>query len=163
MERAIQAVEAEGTRPTGRVIRFSLPLLLPSLNESLNQHWAKRRAFKGDLAWLVWAALPRVAKVTPLPFPKARVTVTRCSSGKAMDDDNLAGSVKPLLDVLKVNKAGFGIITDDNPECCELIVKQLKVRQREQCTEVVIEEVRPDEQDRQGAFAETEPWAEEPA
>ncbi|GBR03923.1 hypothetical protein [Acetobacter oeni] len=86
----------------------------------------------------------------PEPFEKARVTVTRFSIG-VPDHDNLVGSVKDLCDCMTTpslmangkvrNKFGIGLIRDDSPVHCELVVLGVKCRRAEQRTEVVIEEI----------------------
>ena len=72
----------------------------------------------------------------PRPLPKftgkTRLTIIRQwgKRGRAFDPDNLVASCKMLIDCLKEpkgrSKYGLGIITDDDPEHLELLVKQEK-------------------------------------
>lgn len=108
-------------------IVFSLPFLLDSLNEQLRQHWAKRSKAKWDLSQEVMAAVGGPAHYPRPPWRKVRVTVNRCSAGR-LDLDSLAGSVKPLLDVLcvesPIHPSGLGFFEDDRPDLLDLRVTQ---------------------------------------
>jgi Holliday junction resolvase RusA-like endonuclease len=121
-------------------ISFTLPRILPLLNVQLRQHWAKRQRNQKKLAWEVKAA---IGTLPWAPFARARVTVERCSVG-VPDTDNLVASCKALMDVLcvysKRHPFGLGIIADDSPGVCELIVRAVKVaRRKEQRTTVTVE------------------------
>jgi hypothetical protein len=122
-------------------LRFTLIRPLPLLNVQLRTHWAKRLRERRDLAWQIVAALdcPRPLR----PFTKAKVTVERFST-HTPDTDNLVASCKGLLDCLcpvtDRRQYGLGIITDDNPNVCELHVFARKAARRvEQKTVVTIE------------------------
>jgi len=66
---------------------------------------------------------------------RARVRITRFAC-RLLDEDNLSGGVKPLLDSIKQ----AGLIEDDSPECIELCVRQEKVTNKvHERTEVEIE------------------------
>ena len=127
-----------------RSLAFVLPRVLPSLNQRLRTHWAKAGREQAALAWDVTAAIGGPHWFPRPPFGKARVSVVRNSAG-ALDPDSLAGHVKPLLDVLCVNSRvhpnGLGIIEDDAPDKCELIVTQHRASRGEGFTAVRIEEL----------------------
>ena len=125
-----------------RTIRFTLPFLLPTLNQRQRTHWRAKPGDMRKLAWAMVAALP--IRCDRMPFEKARITITRHSSGTT-DPDGLYGSVKPLLDILctpqgQRHPTGLGIIRDDSAACITLTVQQAKAKPREGRTEVVIEE-----------------------
>lgn len=131
-----------------RVIRFTLPEPTPLLNVMLRKHYRVRTESKRKTARLIAATIP--GQIPPEPFQKARVTIRRYSSG-VPDRDNLVGSVKDLCDCLTTpslmkngkvrNKFGLGLIVDDAPAHCELVVLGVKCRRAEQRTEVVVEEI----------------------
>jgi hypothetical protein len=111
-----------------REISFALPLLLPSLNTALRQHWAERERAQKALNLEVLAAIGGSRYIPRPPFARARVTVVRISTG-ALDPDGAAGSTKSLLDVLKLhddkrNPLGLSVIQGDEPNRLELIVRQ---------------------------------------
>jgi hypothetical protein len=45
---------------------------------------------------------------------------------RLLDEDNLAGGVKPVLDALKTSQHGLGWIWNDSPEFLKLFVRQEK-------------------------------------
>ena len=55
---------------------------------------------------------------------------------RLLDNDNLWGGVKPVLDALKVSPQGLGWIADDSAAMCKLKVMQVKSQQ--QSTEIAI-------------------------
>lgn len=129
---------------SGMILRFELPVALPSLNIRDRQHWAHRHKASDDLWWLVVEGL-RTQRFDPgLPLKRARMTVTRYSAGM-LDADNAVAACKSLLDILcvksRVHPNGLSIITDDDPAHCELVVKQERAPRGKQKTGVVIEEL----------------------
>lgn len=115
--------------------RVAIPILGKGMNSLYRQHY--RVIMKEKNAWL--ALVAHHFKRRPLrPLKRARITITRHSSGTAMDHDNLASTGKYLLDALKKHR----IIEDDTP----LVIGrprflQVKCPQKEQCTEIFIEEL----------------------
>lgn len=113
----------------------------PTLNQVLHAgHWrvSKERqlAFKQlEFAMIHHSLIPRFRAV-----PKPKVTIWRLwgKSCRAMDKDNLYGSVKPLLDSLcpatstwknqhrTGNRAGLGIIPGDRECDIDLVVEQMR-------------------------------------
>jgi hypothetical protein len=68
---------------------------------------------------------------------RARLRITRCAR-RLLDQDNLYGGAKPLIDCLKSS----GLIEDDSPEHIELIVRQERVESiDEERTEIEIETI----------------------
>jgi len=116
------------------------------LNKTLHAHWAivckhKRNAQFQLMVYALEAGNPTFEG-------KCRVTITRRwgKGQRAMDDDNLWGSVKALVDGLRPPKGrgrhkqgGMGIITDDNPKHCKLIVQQHKSEDGTLSTHILIE------------------------
>ena len=129
------------TRPRAP-ISFALPFALSSLNIRQRTHWAELSKQRKVLLQEVMAAIGGPRYYPRPPFDRARVTVVRCSAGQ-LDPDNLAASCKPLLDVLCVGSpthpGSLGIIEDDNPRQCELVVKQNAVGRGDSATLVMIE------------------------
>lgn len=61
------------------------------------------------------------------------VRIIRCST-RLLDEDNLWGSVKPLLDQLRI----AGLIPGDDPGSIELKVEQYKEKRRDHCGAQII-------------------------
>ena len=66
---------------------------------------------------------------------------------RLLDQDNLYGSVKAMVDCMKPtifrkkshrNIAGFGVIIDDDARHCELKVFQVKAKKKDQGTNILI-------------------------
>lgn len=127
-----------------RPIRFTLPFALSSLNVRQRTHWAELSRERKSLAQEVMAAIGGPRYFPRPPFDRARVTVVRCSAGQ-LDPDALVGCVKPLLDVLcmasPTHPGSLGIIEDDNPRQCELVVKQSPAERGDGATVVLVEHV----------------------
>lgn len=127
-------------------ITFSLPEPFALLNVQQRRYFRTRARMKISTARQIIAA---IGDARPSgPFQKARVTVTRYSSG-CPDRDGLYGGVKDLLDCLTTpkpqangrvrNKYGIGLIVDDSPSHIELDVRAERCPRSEQRTEVVVE------------------------
>lgn len=127
-----------------RSVAFVLPLVLPSLNERQRTHFRELSRQQRDLSQEVMVALGGPRHYPRPPFDVARVTIIRHSAG-CLDPDSLVGHVKPLLDVLCVNSrihpCGLGIIEDDTPARCHLVVSQQRATRKEQFTAVMVEEL----------------------
>ncbi|GAA4475528.1 RusA family crossover junction endodeoxyribonuclease [Gluconacetobacter asukensis] len=131
-----------------REITFTLARPTPVLNVLMRQNRWDRARNKRALGREIAAALG--GRLPAQPFERARVTVTRFSVG-VPDTDNAVGGLKDTLDVLTTpwvtpkgqrrNKFGIGLIRDDDPSRCEVVVQCVKCRAAEQRTEVVIEEI----------------------
>lgn len=81
-------------------------------------------------------ALDKGTKAKAGMLAKSGVCITRFSTG-SLDEDNLYGSAKSLLDGLRQ----AGLIPGDSPKEIDLEVKQVKVNHRkEQGTEIMIYE-----------------------
>lgn len=124
-------------------IQFALPVLLKLPNRTLGQPWQAAYAQRKKLA-------PMVDEATRewqgrVPMERARVTVTRYSLGVA-DDDNVAASIKPLVDLLlvrnKTHPSSVGLVVDDSPDHMDIRWGVVRVATRvEQRTEVLIEKL----------------------
>lgn len=102
----------------------------PSLNVWLRLHWAKKTKYKAALLEALWASLHENNPKKPkFPFKKSKIDIEYFLH-ELRDVDNLWGSVKPLIDCLKIDK-GLGIIQDDSPEYITLSVEQYKVETRD--------------------------------
>lgn len=136
------------------MIRFRLSAPTPSLNETLRWHWAKKKKAQKAMAWGIktqptsgsvttWDATRRCTVEDYCPIPRARVRITRHGS-RLLDEDNLIGGCKGLVDVLKPasksNPYGLGIIAGDEPDKLALTVWQVKCARADACTWVEIEE-----------------------
>lgn len=131
-----------------RTVAFTLPEPTPLLNVLMRKHYRVRSQNKRRTAAFIVCEI--AGKKPPVPFKKARVTITRYSRG-VPDDDGLKGGVKDLLDCLTTpkllaggkikNKFGVGLIVDDSPAHCLLVVSGVKCKRAEQRTEVLVEEM----------------------
>lgn len=124
-----------------RVIEFSIPVPIPTLNTWQRMHWALRQKETERMAWLCRVALGP----THEPIGRCKITVIRRATRLA-DLDNIL--VKPLLDAMVVqtkrNPFGIGVIVDDGPHnVLELVRRQEKVKKKDASTLVRIEEVAP--------------------
>ncbi len=101
------------------MIRFLLNKLTPSLNVTDRQHWAAKKKERNHWASLILGKIRQhdIQKATG----KRRLTITRVNT-RLLDNDNLYGGAKGLVDELRL----FGLVIDDKPEFCELIVQQEK-------------------------------------
>jgi hypothetical protein len=95
-------------------------VVMPTLNDVLRLHWAKRLAAVLAMAWYVRAARGRLG-LPAAPIERARLVIVRASAGRAPDHDGLVGGCKSLIDVLltfhpKVRPYGLGFIRDDDPD-----------------------------------------------
>ena len=104
-------------------IRLVIPgYLPPGMNVTFSQHWAVRREAKQEcLLWLRAAAgrdFPRLKRA------KIGMVTHRL---QVMDKDNLMSSFKFVGDGL----VAMGVLPDDNPDCCEVEVGQVRVAHRE--------------------------------
>lgn len=112
-------------------IVFTLPCLLPLPNRTRGEHWTATRDRKPQLAREVWAALNGRRPAEPLA--RSRVTVWRHGIVEP-DFDNLAASLKSLLDVLQPvterRTYGLGLIADDAPSACDIRPRWIKAGRR---------------------------------
>jgi hypothetical protein len=106
------------------MIRIVLPEASPSLNTFMRAHWAVRKRIKSHWGDLVMASLPRGPGVEATG--KRRLTVERHGK-RAIDVDNLAGGLKPIIDTLRA----FRLLVDDNPMMMELAVSNVKLARGE--------------------------------
>lgn len=117
-----------------------------SLNRYTRWRPIRQWDFKRQLmAFLEVAFRPETKNALVADKAKKRVTVTIMSS-RTWDADNLTGTVKPLLDALKVGKpkkngkgGGMGFIVDDSPQWCETVVLNEKVPRHRACIRLRIE------------------------
>ena len=98
---------------------IKLPIVTPSGNQTLRQHWSRRSRHREDIYWLLTAALNQQDPI-PAAAGRRRLTIERHGK-KSLDADNLAAGCKTLIDVVKSRK----LIRDDNPTNCELVFRQV--------------------------------------
>lgn len=91
----------------------------PGLNVLLRMNWYRRHAEGKKWQKLVWIARCQALIGKPAPICKAQVVMTR-TSPKLLDQDNLYGSAKLVLDAMK----RLDLIVDDSPDHLHLDVKQ---------------------------------------
>lgn len=110
----------------------------PSLNQTQMAHWSRNRKHKKQALDLLHVYALQAAG-GPLPVFKGpvRLTLVRLwgKRQRALDVDNLYGSVKPLVDAMraakrgrngKVREGGLGLIENDDPAQVALVVDQRK-------------------------------------
>lgn len=111
------------------ICRFSIPVILPSLNALLRMHWAKRRRVKQEIGGLLAFTVPPGCKLSE-PVKRSVLIVRR--GGKTLDADNLAGGHKPLVDCL----VELDLLWDDSPAYAALEYGQIPGGKRS--TEITI-------------------------
>lgn len=121
-----------------------LPFCLPSLNVRDRQHFVERGRDKKALYLEILAAIGGSRHLPRPPFASARVSVVRHSAG-TLDADNLYSSVKNLLDLLcpasATHPLGVGVLIDDAPKYCELVVTQQSAGRGAGMTTVRVQEL----------------------
>lgn len=107
------------------MIVLEIPRATPSLNATRWRHW--RVAHREKSLWLqeVHFALCQYMNTVgryELETPdRARLTIERHGQ-RLLDQDNLIGGFKSLIDALKVSR----LIIDDDPAHLELVPRQMK-------------------------------------
>ena len=102
------------------MIEFSIPEVVPSLNRLLRMHWRTRRRLLKKWEWAVFAEVYRLGgPIAVKQVGRVAVRITR-RGRKTLDQDNLHGSAKIILDALKASR----VIDDDSPAHIELTVEQ---------------------------------------
>jgi hypothetical protein len=116
-----------GPDPDRKMLTFVLPFALDSLNVRDRKHRYAHGHDKKQMALEVLAAIGGSRYKPFPPWPRVRVTIVRCSSGK-LDRDNLWGSAKNLCDVLCAQSprhpSGLSICLDDTEAAMDLKVSQ---------------------------------------
>jgi hypothetical protein len=85
-------------------------------------HWSERRRLSEKWQWLVWTEVYARGGADKCAVPgKVQVRILR-RSRQTLDQDNLAGSAKIVLDAMKISK----IIEDDDPAHVSLTCQQEK-------------------------------------
>ena len=116
-----------------------------SLNVALREHWAKRA--KGREKLLAIMGVAGVGDIGSAQANEKRGVVIVQERARLLDQDNLYGSVKAMVDCMKPtiyrkkshrNIAGFGVIIDDDARHCELKVFQAKSKVKDQGTNILI-------------------------
>jgi hypothetical protein len=117
-------------------LSFTLSVLPLTLNEMMGKHWRTRHS-NFDLIHNLIAVVTRRKKPAE-PIKKARITVTRYSSG-TLDRDNMYFTFKPIIDGLVM----AGIIIDDGfDQVKELNPIQVKIKRNEpKKVDVLVEEL----------------------
>ncbi len=97
-------------------MKFELDMLtpVPSLNQYLRWHWTKQRRYRKVISGELWVSLRQnhPGKITPINPARVTITVRQRQASHFMDDDNMRGGCKPLMDCL----VDLGLIKDDAPE-----------------------------------------------
>jgi len=115
-----------------KIIINEVPL---SKNKYVNLHWAKRRAYKDEIAWLI------IAETANRKYPhRAKATVTfdiYFKSKRRRDVANyLGGGLISWLDIL-VEK---GLISDDSWDCIGQPIVTFNIDKDHPRTEIIIKE-----------------------
>lgn len=113
------------------MIRFNLSRPTPLLNQTLRQHWAKRRQDTVDMSWEIKVQTQPLTR----PIEKAVMTIER-RSVKEPDQDNFVGGCKGLVDAC----VSMGFLVDDSPAHLTVEYRAVKVPKLcDQGTTVTIE------------------------
>lgn len=105
------------------MITLQIPEPTPSLNEFTTGHWSRYRSMRKHWSLLVMVAKNHASIGAWPPFAKSKVTIVR-EGVKLLDDDNLKGGCKPIIDSLRDHR----LIVDDSPAHLELVVTQVQIR-----------------------------------
>lgn len=102
------------------MITLTIPELSPSLNKTLRLgHWSQHHKHRRHWAMLVLVAKSE-ARIWAVPLLKRAKVIIERRGGRVMDQDNLVGGAKAIVDSLK----DCGFIVDDKPKNVELDVRQ---------------------------------------
>jgi hypothetical protein len=112
---------------------LTIPIAFPSLNVSLRQHWSKRRRFFHQTGLLIASSLQHIGSANLPHGVPVRVHVHR-AGWNLLDEDNLAGGAKPLVDGL----TNAGVLVDDSPKWATLQYSQ-SVDRKNQHTTITLE------------------------
>jgi len=93
------------------MITLTIPELTPSLNITRAGHWRTRHQRRKHWSMLVLVAKSEARAFSVQKLERARVTIQR-HGGRKLDEDNLAGGCKDLIDGLRDN----GFIENDDPD-----------------------------------------------
>ncbi len=122
------------------MIHFVIDHRILSRNQLDKMHWSQRGKVRQAWTYLFRAQL-RMPYTQPL-HGDCRALVTIFSHrNRLIDDDNLAGGGKPVLDAMK----HVGLIKDDNRTWCRVSYDQYQVPKTEEKTEVFVSYERPAE------------------
>ena len=96
----------------------------PGLNVLMRRHFGRRKKDRAEWAALILYAMRRQNLTLDecKAKGKRRLTIERFERGQGLDTDGLYGEAKDLSDEI----ARHGLVLDDTPKNCELIVKQWK-------------------------------------
>ena len=111
----------------------------PSPNELNRMHWAERRRLKETFGWLLASALNKLPKIPKATGPR-RLVIER-HGRKALDQDNLAGGAKGLIDCIKEQR----LILDDNPSVCQMEFRQIVNKKDGAYTLIFLEDIERNE------------------
>jgi Holliday junction resolvase RusA-like endonuclease len=98
------------------MISLTIPGRLPSLNETMRMHWAKRTELKDGMAWI----LATSGHQHPTYGSRCRAVITVYQKTRRFDEDNLHGACKPVIDALRAT----GYIYRDSPDWLDLEIRQ---------------------------------------
>lgn len=95
-------------------------MLPPSTNQLERMHWAVKKKLREKFTWELlsvlsetpWEPVPK----DEIPKMKAAIIVYRGKGMKMLDEDNLAGGMKPLIDAIR----DVGLIRNDSPKWFKL-------------------------------------------
>jgi len=124
---ATKEKQAVDTFKQALVVR--VPLKVESLNRMMQVHWSKRHRIKKQWEWALMAAAAGRASG---PYRRIEIVSFR---QKFLDDDNLRGGAKPVLDALQDLE---WIVGDDMESIDPVIYRQVKVAKGEECTIVKV-------------------------
>lgn len=137
---------------TGYSLRISIPGLTMGNSAANASHWVKTKA-KEAMRQNVWVAMSNRGPAEPLEHAKIRIT--RCSSGKPPDGDNLYHGTKMILDALQAQ----GVIEDDKPACVGMVqVRWRKARPKRGSMIVEVFGCEAEDLDMRPWVADTDPW-----
>jgi hypothetical protein len=118
------------------VLTLAIPRTLQSQNVRDRWHWRQRHQ---DTK--VWEIMLRAAvrQLPPRPRGMVWVRITSLRAQLILDDANLRGGAKGLVDAL----VRLGFLRDDSSQFCHITYRQVQTPKPLRCTRIVISHERP--------------------
>jgi len=98
------------------MITLSIPEASPSLNELKGKHWSHHQRMRRHWSMLVLIAKNEARVSMAAPPEQVTVQITR-EGRRKLDEDNLAGGLKCLIDSLREQR----LIVNDDPQHMTLL------------------------------------------
>ena len=120
----------------GEILKITINEVPLSKNKYVNMHWAKRRAYKDNIAWLIITEITNIKNRSLNTLKKAVITFDIYFKDNRRRDvaNYLGGGLISWLDVL-VDK---GLIADDSWDCIGQPIVNFNIDKDNPRTEIII-------------------------